>query len=87
MWKVFKCDIMLLCLHIDASVHIVFLSSPEEICIYFDGGIESNCVLHIYYALTQKEGFSPITQAVCIKEKQHLPELKSFVNETITRCV
>ncbi|XP_023718759.1 FAD synthase isoform X2 [Cryptotermes secundus] len=59
--------------------------SPEEICVYFDGDIASNCVLHLYCALIQKEGSIPRIQAVCIKEKQHLPELESFVVETITR--
>jgi hypothetical protein len=68
-------------------VHTVFPSSPEEICIYFDGEITSNCVLHLYCALTQKEGSIPRIRAVCIKEKQHLPELESFVVETITRCL
>lgn len=78
---------ILLCLHTATASHIVFLSSPEETCIYFDGGIESNCVLHLYYALTQKEDLISRTQAMCIKEKLNLPELESFVNETISRYV
>ncbi|XP_069683628.1 FAD synthase-like isoform X2 [Periplaneta americana] len=59
--------------------------SSEEICIYFDGGIESTCILHMYYALTAKEDFIPRTQVACIKEKKVLQELEAFVKETISR--
>jgi hypothetical protein len=86
LWKVSKCHIFIGPCK-DTPVHVMFLSSPEEICIYFDGGIASVCVLHLYYAFTKKDNSIPSLQAVCIKEKQRLPELESFVVETMTRCI
>nr|CAD7396985.1 unnamed protein product [Timema cristinae] len=56
-----------------------------EICVYFDGSLESTVTLHLYYALLSKLSWNTKIQAMNVKDTKPSQQLETYIQETCDR--
>nr|CAD7201970.1 unnamed protein product [Timema douglasi] len=58
---------------------------PAEMCVYFDGSLESTVTLHLYYALLSKLSWSTKIQAMNVKDIKPSQQFETYIQETCDR--
>nr|CAD7574310.1 unnamed protein product [Timema californicum] len=58
---------------------------PAEMCVYFDGSLESTVTLHLYYALLSKLSWSTKIQAMNVTDTKPSQQFETYIQETCDR--